>query len=159
MYDRSVFSPEEWQLLSRAPMMAVSAVIFADKGGMMSMLKEMMAVLSRLQQLAKEAPNEFIRAVVEDLNKPDAIELPKKVREENMPALLRKNALADCREASRLVSSRLSLEDGIAYRALVMECAQKAAEASKEGGFLGFGGVLVSPEEEKMLAEIRSALS
>lgn len=159
MYDRSVFSTEEWQLLSRAPLMAVSAVIFADKGGIMSMFKEMLAVLNRLNQLAKETPNEFIRMVVEDLNKPEAIEVPKKLSQDNMPAILRQNALNDCREASRLVSSRLSLEDAIAYRALVLECAQKAAEASKEGGFLGFGGVLVSPDEEKMLAEIRSALS
>jgi hypothetical protein len=36
--------------------------------------------------------------------------------------------------------------------------ASKVAEASKEGGFLGFGGVQVSDAEKAALAEISSAL-
>jgi hypothetical protein len=35
---------------------------------------------------------------------------------------------------------------------------RKVAEASKEGGFLGFGGTLVSKEEEQAIAEIATAL-
>ena len=37
--------------------------------------------------------------------------------------------------------------------------AQKAAEAGKEGGFLGFGGVAVSEAEKATLVEISAALS
>lgn len=36
--------------------------------------------------------------------------------------------------------------------------AQKASEASKEGGFLGFGGKLVSEEEAAAVKELSSAL-
>jgi hypothetical protein len=35
--------------------------------------------------------------------------------------------------------------------------AQKAAEASKEGGFLGFGGVRVSDAEHAFIAEVKQA--
>jgi hypothetical protein len=36
--------------------------------------------------------------------------------------------------------------------------AQAAADAAKEGGFMGFGAVQVSEGEQKMLDQIRGAL-
>jgi len=38
------------------------------------------------------------------------------------------------------------------------DTARKAAEASKEGGFLGFGGTAVSDIERQALADLASAL-
>jgi len=35
--------------------------------------------------------------------------------------------------------------------------AERAAGASKEGGFLGFGGVRVSDKEQAFIAEVRAA--
>jgi hypothetical protein len=40
----------------------------------------------------------------------------------------------------------------------LMGISQSAAEASKEGGFLGFGGVQVSDAEKATLTDIKSAL-
>jgi hypothetical protein len=40
----------------------------------------------------------------------------------------------------------------------LQEIAQKAAEAAKEGGFLGFGGVAISDAEKATLAQIAAAL-
>jgi hypothetical protein len=37
--------------------------------------------------------------------------------------------------------------------------ATKVAEATKEGGFLGMGGTLVSPEEQVALDEIKSVVA
>ena len=39
-----------------------------------------------------------------------------------------------------------------------MECAQSAADAAKEGGFMGFHAERVSQGEKDMLAQLRSAL-
>ena len=38
------------------------------------------------------------------------------------------------------------------------QIAQKTAEATKEGGFLGFGGTLVSDEEKAAIAKVNSSL-
>ncbi len=51
----------------------------------------------------------------------------------------------------------VSPPDAIAYRRFLTEVAMKVAEASKEGGFLGVGGTLVSPEEKVALGEIGAA--
>jgi hypothetical protein len=40
----------------------------------------------------------------------------------------------------------------------VARVAQATAEAAKEGGFLGFGGTLVSEEEKAAIARIESTL-
>jgi len=45
------------------------------------------------------------------------------------------------------------------YKHWVLNIAQSVAEAAKEGGILGFGGVRVSEEEEVFLQELSSILS
>ena len=47
--------------------------------------------------------------------------------------------------------------EAAAYRAMLADVAHKAAEASKEGGFLGFGGVRVSDAEHAFIAEVKQA--
>jgi hypothetical protein len=49
--------------------------------------------------------------------------------------------------------------DAAAYAAMVLNAAQKTAEAAKEGGFLGIGGKQVSNEEQAALDAIRAALN
>ena len=48
--------------------------------------------------------------------------------------------------------------DAAAYKAWLLQIANNVAEASKEGGFLGFGGVDVSDAEKATLTEIAAAL-
>ena len=55
------------------------------------------------------------------------------------------------------MTGRAPAEAG-AFKDWLKQIAQKTAEASTEGGFLGFGGVQVSEAEKATLAEIASAL-
>jgi len=48
--------------------------------------------------------------------------------------------------------------DAAAYKAWLLHIASNVAEASKEGVFLGFGGVAVSAAEKATLSEIATAL-
>jgi hypothetical protein len=41
---------------------------------------------------------------------------------------------------------------------MIMNVAKKAANVSREGGFLGFGGVRVSSAEQSFLNEVKVAL-
>jgi hypothetical protein len=40
---------------------------------------------------------------------------------------------------------------------MLADVAEKAAGASKEGGFLGFGGVRVSDKEQAFISEVKKA--
>jgi hypothetical protein len=48
--------------------------------------------------------------------------------------------------------------DAPAYKAWLVACAEKTAQAAKEGGFFGFGGVQVTPGETAAIARLTSAL-
>jgi hypothetical protein len=48
--------------------------------------------------------------------------------------------------------------DTAAFKSWLRQISQHVAEAAKEGGFLGIGGVAVSEAEKATLAEISSAL-
>ena len=48
--------------------------------------------------------------------------------------------------------------DAAAFKGWLRQISQHVAEASKEGGFLGIGGVRVSEAEKATLNEISSAL-
>jgi len=48
--------------------------------------------------------------------------------------------------------------DALAYKEWALKIANNVAAAASEGGFLGFGGEKISPEEAKMLAQIEGIL-
>jgi len=61
------------------------------------------------------------------------------------------------RQAGALIDSKAP-NDALAFKGWLREISQHVAEASKEGGFLGIGGVLVSDAEKATLIEISNAL-
>jgi hypothetical protein len=73
-------------------------------------------------------------------------------------ANLKSAVLGRIREAANLVNSKATPEEAMAYRQMIMSVSEKAANASKEGGFLGFGGVRVSNAEQSFLNEVKAAL-
>ena len=63
------------------------------------------------------------------------------------------------REALRILREKGTPEDVDAYKRFVMDVARTAAEAHKEGGFIGIGGKQVSPKEADALDEIGVVLA
>ena len=62
------------------------------------------------------------------------------------------------RQAVWLVSAKASPEDARAYQDMLMQVAERTAQAAKEGGFLGIGGEQVSDREREVLAELQSVI-
>ena len=56
-----------------------------------------------------------------------------------------------------LVDSKAPAE-AAGFKAWLQHTAEKVAEASAEGGFMGFGGVQVTDAEKASIAEVASAL-
>jgi hypothetical protein len=75
----------------------------------------------------------------------------------SQPAEIKTKAVEALRQVATLLDAKAP-QDAAAVKQWLMGISQSAAEASKEGGFLGFGGVQVSDAEKATLAEIASAL-
>ena len=83
--------------------------------------------------------------------KPDLPDLP------GDRALARTALLDGCKRALGLVVQK-SPAEADEYGKWLASLAQKTAEASKEGGFLGIGGTQVSDEENAAVKDLSSAL-
>jgi hypothetical protein len=163
MADKTSFTAEEWVQLLEAPMMAGMAVSAADPSGLFGMLKESFAT-GRLLVHAKSdaAANPLVRAVAADYETAEG----RKAASEGLkarlagggPADIKARALDTLRQVGALVAAKAPA-DATAFKAWLVHIGESVAEASNEGGFLGFGGVQVSDAEKATLAEISAALA
>lgn len=162
MAKQEAFTTEEWALLRLAPSLVSGGTAAAVPSGLFSSIKEATAGAGAMMAAYESAGpgNELFAALAADRSIPGMPD-PKTLlgdgpREQQMQNF--KSAVLDrVRQAVALVAQKASVAEADAYRAMVVAVAEKAASASKEGGFLGFGGVLVSDKEQAFIGEVRRA--
>jgi hypothetical protein len=158
MTTKADFSEDEWATLVRSPMVAGAAITIADPGGPIEVLKETAAVAKFTTSTSSEERGDLVgelarevRALAEQHKNPLGDFKPR-------GALAGKEIVDEISRAAEIVSAKASPEDADAFRTWIMECAQRAADAAKEGGFMGFRAERVSQGEQDMLEQLRSAL-
>jgi len=155
MSTQTNFTPEEWKTISNAPILAGLLVSVADLSGPIGILKEAATLVNSVSETATTTSNELIRAVAESIKasggRPDIRDLPKDRRSVSSVLIDR------CKRACDLVALK-SLGDAEEYKRWILSLARETAEASKEGGFLGIGGTLVSDEESSALNALANEL-
>ena len=67
--------------------------------------------------------------------------------------------LTEIREVQALVAAKATAEETAAFGQWLVATAQAAADAAKDGGFMGFGAKQVSDGEQAMLDKVRAAVS
>jgi hypothetical protein len=149
------YSREEWESLLKAPMMAAMAVVAASPSGPIGVLKEMFAVGKGLLEGAEGTTNSLIAAMVADIKAGNRPTVPTE-RPQDL-AQVKAQALGACREAAALVS-RKAPGEAEGFKRWLLATAQRAAEAAREGGVFGIGGVAVSDAERAALGEVAAAL-
>lgn len=156
---REQFSEGEWQTVLLGPGQAGLAVVAAAPSGLTGVLAELGAVAGVLRELsAQPSPPPLIAAMVEALREggPSG---PQQRPGSRSFGQVKDDALQGLRQAFWLVRAHSSPQDVAAYRTLVLEVARRTAEAAREGGFLGLGGVQVSEAEREVLREIEALVT
>lgn len=162
MADKSTFTPDEWKLLLQSVMVAGIAVTAAEPSGLWGMLREGTASARTLLQ-AKTDPgaNSLVSALVSDFEASEGITVVREGLQERLkgsrPDEIKTKCIAILQQASDIVASKAP-EAATAFKTWLYRISESVAEAAKEGGFLGFGGVKVSDAEKATLAEISAAL-
>src|SRR6516165_4319201 len=160
--DKSSFTPDEWKLLLESVMAASIAITAAEPSGLWGLLKEGFAGGSELAK-AKMDPgtDALIKAVVNDFGTTEGRSITRDGLKEKLkaskPAEIKDKCIETLRQAGALVDTKAP-GDAAAFKNWLRQISQHVAEAAKEGGFLGFGGVRVSDAEKATLTEISSAL-
>jgi ABC-type Fe3+ transport system substrate-binding protein len=160
MTTKADFTEEEWARLQRAPFVASMAISFADPGGPIEAVKESLAAFKTVAEAAESGGRgELVETVAKSV--------AEKAKERKSPlgdfkprgALAGEEILEELRAVNELVTSKATPEEAEGFREWLLSAAQRAAEAAKEGGFLGFKAERVSEGEQKMLDKLREALS
>jgi hypothetical protein len=143
----------EWSRVQAAPAAALMLVATSDLSGPMGSIKEVQAAAKALSDAARHAdPASVIGAAFGSGIDTDMM---KNVRE----LAPTKDKLLEIVRAGAASVAQKDPAQAAAYNATILAVAQAAAEASKEGGFLGFGGTQVSKDEQAALDQLRSALA
>jgi hypothetical protein len=74
------------------------------------------------------------------------------------PGAVQDAATEILRRTSELLGEKATPEEATEVKQWLAKVAQATAEATKEGGFLGFGGTLVSEEEKAAIAKVNWSL-
>ena len=157
MTSKAAFTDEEWERVRRAPFVAGMAITIADPGGPIEISKEGMATI----RAATVPPSQ------EELLAAVALDIEAMIQQKHNPAKDFKpkaaptagaEILDELRAVDAIVAAESTPEETEAFRGWLVATAQAAADAAKEGGFMGFGAVQVSEGEQKMLDQIRAAL-
>ena len=160
MTSKSDFTDDEWTQLKRAPFLAGMAISLADPGGPIEAFKETSATLKTVLGAAEGGDHGELAAAI-------ARDVREQARERKNPlagfkpskgATAGVEILDELREVNRLLSEKASADEAEAVRAWLLAVAQEAANAAKEGGFLGFHAERVSEGEQRMLDQLRRAL-
>ena len=158
MTTKSDFAEDEWSRIVRAPFVAGLSISLADPGGPIEAAKETMATMrsatnppSREQLLSEVALD--IQAEVQAKRNPLKGYKP---TEGGPPGEV---VLSEIREVHALVAAKATAEEAAAFGEWLLATAQAAAEAAKDGGFMGFHAKQVSEGEQAMLDKVRAAVS
>lgn len=160
MTSKADFTEAEWTRLKRSPFIAGAAITLADPGGPIEAVKETSATLKTVLRAAEGGGHgEFVDSLARDAA--DEVRHRKNPLEGFKPrgATAGIEILDELREVNRIVTEKASADDAAAYRSLLLDTAKEAADAAKEGGFLGFHAERVSEGEQRMLDQLSDALS
>ena len=148
---KQTFTDAEWTKVQRAPLAAVCYVMKSSPSGLVGSVKELTAAGDAMKSALADAGATSLINVAFGSFRPSPESDP--AEDEKLPS----GSLNLLKEAAATVRAKTPNEAKRFGEILVM-VATKVAEATKEGGFLGIGGKLVSEGEQQALDEIRAAV-
>ncbi|WP_027892612.1 hypothetical protein [Calidithermus chliarophilus] len=158
MSSKADYTPEEWATLARAPFMTGLIITLASPSGITGLLGESMVVTrSIISASQSHSTDPLLMSLIEDIkNTRGKIAQPaERLTVENA----RPTAEATLRQVSAILAQKATPQEAAAFKEWLRDIAHDAAEAAKEGGFFGIGGVQVNEAEKAALARVAELLA
>jgi len=152
-------SRQEWELLVRLPRRVLVAATSAERDSGKHTVAEGLAGIESIAA-GRVSGSRFVRQVVAAIYAEEdaADDEPPAAEVFRDPAAGIAAVLEEARAAARVLNDRMPLTDVQAYGHWLLSIATSVCEAARSGGFLGLGGVVISPAEQRFLDDLREAL-
>lgn len=156
------YTNEEWKVLMDTPVRIGRAMMAVSPSGAIGTSQEIMALRKGTKDALQGSTNSTLKTLSQQLQSQEAMQVlwedaGHAFQDRWDAATVRKTAISSCQQVVSLLRKG-SPQDAQAYKDFVYATARKVAEAAKEGGFMGIGGVAVSAEEKSLLDDISKAL-
>jgi hypothetical protein len=160
MLTKNDFSATDWSTLRDTPYLVGLATMLAEPSGLGTIKESIAIAVGIAENQSSDIP------LIRDLSsrpEMDAAQASLRGRfagsqggpfKETVQDL----ALSQARSSIELLSGRASADELNAWRKMLYQLADKVANASREGGVLGFGGKAVSDAEQKFLDQLQDAI-
>ena len=160
MLTKNDFAASDWNTLRDTPYLVGLATLLAEPSGLGTIKESIAMTMGIVKNQASEIP------LIRDLTNRAEIQAAQdslKARltpSQGAPSkdVVRDLALEHARSSIALLSGKAGSEEIDAYRTLLYGLAESVASASREGGFLGFGGKAVSAAEQSFLDDLQNTI-
>lgn len=154
-----IYSKEELADLTKALGQVVLGAGMSEKSGAFGLMREIMAAMRASAVFVGDSSNPLLKQIVSDTEPSDmdAAEKDAKTTPESAQAAMDEGIAAAKRSYDALVAKG-RLDDADAWAQLLLTAANAAVEATKTGGFLGFGGERVTASEQAYMQRLADTL-
>jgi hypothetical protein len=138
-------------------------IMGSSLSGPVGLMQEMVAGVGTAIDAAKTAaPGSLISELFSEENlRAQQEKLQQETREATSGATdfeaAKTKLLADITGALAIIAAKGSLDEVQSYKTLLVQVAEKVANAAREGGFMGIGGVSVNELEQQAVEAVRTA--
>ena len=160
MTAKTAFTAEEWATLRNTPNLVASAMMLAGNSGLFGSFKESFAMAQSMFQ-GLSSTNELIKSLSarEEISEAQTFVRSQVSFSEAAQAPTKFSGLATAGTTSavNILKAKGSADDVSSYKTWLIDIADKISKSAKEGGFLGFGGELVSAGEQTFMQALKTA--
>ncbi len=157
------YTNEEWKVLAETPVTVCRAMMAISPSGALGSVREVTAMRNSFKEVLQKTTNPMLQKLHQHLQPQESIQalwedVGRVFKDRWDAASARQTAVTACQQCVTLLK-KSSPQDAQAYKEFVYSTAQRVAEASKEGGFLGMGGAkTISDAEQSLLNDISRTL-
>ena len=158
----SPYMDNEWLVLLEAPVKIGRAMMAVSPSGTVGTTQEVIALRKSMTEALQTSKSPILVSMRQRLQNQDLMQsiwddVAHAFSDRWDAANVRQTAIASCQQVVGLVK-KLSPQDAQTYKEFIYTTALNVAQAAREGGFMGIGGVAVSAEEKSLLDDISRAL-
>ena len=161
MLTKNDFAASDWNTLRDTPHLVGLATLLAEPSGLGTFKESVALTMGIWENQAGDIP------LIRDLTgRPEIQAAQESVKGrftgfqgERAKTAVRDLALQQARSSMAILNGKADPQEINAYRKLLYGLAEKVANASREGGFLGFGGKPVSAAEQSFLDDLQTAIN
>lgn len=160
MLTKNDFSATDWSTLRDTPYLVGLATMLAEPSGLGTLKESIAIAVGIAENQSSEIP------LIRDLTSRPEMEAAQASLRGRFTGpqggafkeVVQDLALSQARSSTELLTGKASADELNAWRRLLYGLADKVANASREGGVLGFGGKPVSDAEQKFLDQLQDAV-